>query len=264
MKQLEKRHTIAGQSNKSVAKSQKHDVNLQKNSTLYFQVGLIFCLLGTYSLFEMSFETKIQKPIDIGLIVDEPTMYDVQNYIVEEIVVQEKKIRKKKSKLVSQEPIIVDNNFNEKFIKDLNTPEQQVTNTPIAIPDVVVKKVIEDIPIPFYKIEKAPIYPGCESASNNEERKKCMSSKISRLIGRKFSESLASELGLSGMLRISVEFKIDKTGNVVDIKARAPHAGLEKEAKRVVNKIPSMEPGMQRNKPVDVIYTLPIIFQVKD
>jgi protein TonB len=36
-------------------KSQKHDVNLQTNSTLYFQIGLILCLLGTYALFEMQF-----------------------------------------------------------------------------------------------------------------------------------------------------------------------------------------------------------------
>jgi len=41
MKDLNKSHSIAGQGNKNVQKSQKHDANLQKNSTLYFQIGLI-------------------------------------------------------------------------------------------------------------------------------------------------------------------------------------------------------------------------------
>lgn len=56
MKHLKKAQYIADQSNVIVKKSQKHDVNLQKNSTLYFQVGLIVCLLAVFSLFEMEFE----------------------------------------------------------------------------------------------------------------------------------------------------------------------------------------------------------------
>ena len=58
MKNSKNPHNIAGQSNGLVPKSRKHDANLQKNTTLYFQIGLILCLLGTYGLFEMRFETK--------------------------------------------------------------------------------------------------------------------------------------------------------------------------------------------------------------
>ena len=58
MKDFKKMHVIAGQSNGKVQKSQKHDANLQKNSSLYFQIGLILCLLGTYGMFEMKFETR--------------------------------------------------------------------------------------------------------------------------------------------------------------------------------------------------------------
>ncbi|MFK7781258.1 MAG: hypothetical protein AB8B90_02805, partial [Psychroserpens sp.] len=58
MKNLKNPHSIAGQSNAKVQKSQKHDANLQKNSMLYFQIGLILCLLGTYALFEMKFEKR--------------------------------------------------------------------------------------------------------------------------------------------------------------------------------------------------------------
>ena len=55
----------------------------------------------------------------------------------------------------------------------------------------------------------------------------------------------------------------DKNGNVTDIQARGPHARLEKEAVRVVEKIPQMTPGKQRNRPVGVKYTLPITLVVE-
>ena len=58
MKDCKKSYTIAGQSNIGVKKSQKHDANLRKNSSLYFQIGLILCLLVSYAIFEMQFETK--------------------------------------------------------------------------------------------------------------------------------------------------------------------------------------------------------------
>jgi protein TonB len=70
-----------------------------------------------------------------------------------------------------------------------------------------------------------------------------MSEKISKLIRKKFNPDLADGLGLSGKQKIDVQFKIDKTGKVTDIKTRAPHARLEKEAERVINKIPQMTPG---------------------
>ena len=59
MKDFKKSHDIAGQSNVKVQKSQKHDANLQKNSSLYFQIGLILCLLGTYAMFEMQCESVL-------------------------------------------------------------------------------------------------------------------------------------------------------------------------------------------------------------
>ena len=45
--------------------------------------------------------------------------------------------------------------------------------------------------------------------------------------------------------------------------ARAPHARLEKEAKRVVGLLPKMIPGKQRGRPVNVTYMLPISFNVE-
>ena len=117
--------------------------------------------------------------------------------------------------------------------------------------------------MPFSVIENVPIFPGCEKGSNQEKRD-CMSAKISQFVNKKFNTELASELGLSGRQRINVIFKIDKTGSITGIRARAPHPGLEKEAARVIGLLPKMKPGKQRGKPVNVPYSLPIIFQVQD
>lgn len=264
MKSFNKLHDIAGQSNINVRKTQKHDANLQKNSTLYFQVGLILCLLGTYSLFEMNFETSIQSYVALDPI-DEPTEFDVKNYIAEEMVVKEK-LKKRTQVIIDKEPVIVDDDYKQKIISELITPENVTTDQPLAIGDLKDPEKVEepiDEPFSIIGVEKVPIYPGCEYATSNSERIKCMNEKLSKLVQKKFNRDLASDYGLSGLMRIDIQFKIDKSGNITEIKTRAPHSGLEKEAERLANKIPTMIPGKQRAQPVSVLYNLPIVFKVQ-
>ena len=119
--------------------------------------------------------------------------------------------------------------------------------------------------VPFAVIENVPVYPGCENAGNNDAKKKCMSEKVMKFVQKKFDNELANDLGLdSGRQRISVQFKIDKNGNVVNVRARAPHPRLEQEAIKVVKGLPKMTPGKQRGKAVGVLYALPIVFQVEN
>jgi protein TonB len=47
------------------------------------------------------------------------------------------------------------------------------------------------------------------------------------------------------------------------VRARAPHPRLEKEAVEVVQSLPNMTPGKQRGKPVGVLYSLPIVFDIQ-
>lgn len=61
-----------------------------------------------------------------------------------------------------------------------------------------------------------------------------------------------------------VVFRIDKQGQFVDVQARAPHPVLEREVKTIINSLPKMTPGKQRNRPVAVSYSLPITFLVKE
>ncbi len=117
--------------------------------------------------------------------------------------------------------------------------------------------------IPFALVQEVPVYPGCEDMTN-EEKKACLNKSIHNFVGAEFDSNLAKNLGLeSGKKRIFVLFKIDRDGNVVDVRARAPHKGLEKEAIRTIQKLPQMQPGNLEGKAVGVKYSIPIIFNVE-
>ena len=119
----------------------------------------------------------------------------------------------------------------------------------------------DNVEVPFSTVQNVPIYPECDKG-NNEARRKCMSKKITKFVKKEFNTDLAGDLGLKGRQRISVIFKIDKNGDVVGVRARAPHPKLKAEAIRVVNMLPKMKPGTQLGKAVVVPYSLPIIFEV--
>ncbi len=250
-------HELIRQNEKSVKKSQKHDANLQKNTILYFQVGLIICLLAAYALFEMKFETTLQKAY-AWTPKDESTLF-INVPLIKPAQPEKEEVVKK------QMARVIDPKFVIKETPKIFTKDPVETKTPIAperVPEVI--KIPEVENVPYILVEQVPIYPGCENAKDNNERKKCMSDKINKLVQKKFNSNIASDYGLSGIQRINVEFKIDKTGHVTDIKTRATHPKLEEEAERVVNIIPDMEPGKQRDKPVGVIYSLPIVFKVQN
>jgi hypothetical protein len=124
-------------------------------------------------------------------------------------------------------------------------------------------EVIEDnIDVPFNVVDQVPTFPGCEDAKDNKARKKCTSNAISKFINKNFNTNVGLELGLNGKQRIYSAFKIDRAGNVIFIQSRANHPKLSEEADRVIGLLPKMIPGMQRGKPVNVPYSLPIVFDI--
>ncbi|WP_282043949.1 energy transducer TonB [Winogradskyella flava] len=264
MKNSKKVFNNAGQSTIEVKKSQKHDANLQKNSTLYFQIGLILCLLGTYALFEMQFQDKKYTPDSLS--IDEVAVVDVAPVYQVEIVQQKKPEPKvdRSSRLIDKYEEVEDTTT--KIETKIFTPDApEPSSDPVNVGDIVIDEIPDELPpIDIGRVEIVPIYPGCEKHTTNDKRKKCMSKKITKLVGKKFNTNIANQYGISGLQKIQTQFTVDKNGNVTDIKIRGPHPALEKEAKRVIDKIPHMKPGIQRDKPVGVIYTLPIKFEVRN
>lgn len=117
--------------------------------------------------------------------------------------------------------------------------------------------------VPYAVIENVPVYPGCEG-NGNLELKNCMSTKIAEFVNSNFNMKKIAGLDLPPKVyRVAVQFKIDKKGKVVDVRARAEHPEIEKEAVRVVDNLPQMKPGKQRGEAVGVLYSLPIIFKIE-
>ncbi|MEL0455096.1 energy transducer TonB [Flavobacteriaceae bacterium SZ-1-7] len=265
MRNQKKPHELIRQNELIVKKSQKHEANLQKNSTLYFQIGLIVCLLAAFGLLEMRFEKTIPVTTDV-LLPDDPEEIYIENFkVYEEPKSEQQKETQNVTKLIDKIEE-VDNDYETKKDFEVVTSEQDTSpETPIDPGKVnVMDKPEDDTPFDFIRIEQVPIYPGCENEKTNDGRKQCFSDKITKLIQRKFDgNDIATQYGLSGMQRIDVQFTVDKTGKVKDIKTRSPHPKLNEEAKRVINFIPQMVPGKQRDKNVGVIYNVPIKFMVQ-
>lgn len=158
---------------------------------------------------------------------------------------------------------VLDKNDETIFVKRFNTGKEKKEDKSDTV-DKPKKQLKDTDDIPYAAIEEVPIYPGCGELNTNEERRDCMSNYISSMVTNNFNSQLANNLGLSGRQRISVQFKIDTNGFIVDILARAPHPALEEETIRVINTLPRVIPGKQRGQKVNVMYSLPILFQVEN
>lgn len=118
--------------------------------------------------------------------------------------------------------------------------------------------------VSFNVIDEVPVFPGCESLIGNEDRKKCFSKNVQKLVTKNFNVDIGKPLDLKGNHKISVFFIISKEGYIKDLKARAAHKSLEIEAKRVINIIPKLIPGKMHGENVDVAYYLPIKLNINE
>ena len=230
--------------------------NVGRNSSLYFAIGLALMLFLTN--YAINYKTYDKSNIDIGQL-------NLDELDEEEIPITEQLQTPPPPPPPPAAPEVIEIVEDEVEIEEtvIESTESDQEQEIVEVAEVEVEEVDEDIEVPFAVIENVPVFPGCEGGSNND-KKECMSKKIADFVNKKFNTELASDLGLSGRQRINVIFKIDKSGSITGIRARAPHPGLEKEAARVIGLLPKMKPGKQRGKAVTVPYSLPIVFQVQD
>ena len=72
---------------------------------------------------------------------------------------------------------------------------------------------------------------------------------------------IAQEMGVQG--RVFVTFVIDRDGTITGIRTRGPDKNLEKEAARIIGKLPNMTLGKQRGRAVRVPFSYPINFRLQ-
>ena len=242
----------------------KHDANVRKSTLVNFQLGLIVALLCTVLVMEI--KTAIPLYDKDVAVLEEPLteIYFNPDYVIEEKIKKEIVKEKPGTREISDE---IDVRPDDEANKDLEEAILITDKEPTIVdPVTVIEAPVEEDPISvnFRVVERVPIFPGCEGLSTNEERRDCMSNRINKIVQKKFDTQLAEDLGLSGRQRINLRFSIDRNGHVTNIQGRSTHPKLTQEGKRMVGFIPSMTPGKQSDKPVEVIFDLPIVFDVKD
>jgi len=233
-----------------VKKNPKKD--LSRNSGIYFALGLAMALSITY----VALEWKTYAD-DIN--------YDyAQN--VEDALDEEAPIFTLAPPPPPPPPPVVpdvieivddEDPIEETFVESTESSEDVEV---LAIEDVEFTEAPVDASIPFAVIEKVPVFPGCESA---KDKRVCFNKKMAQHIRKNFRyPEPAQEMGIQG--RVDVMFTIQKDGSIGDVRLRGPDKNLEKEATRIISKLPQMTPGRQRGTAVRVPFSIPITFKLNN
>ena len=151
------------------------------------------------------------------------------------------------------------------IVEDEEEIEETIIESTETDQEEIVEEVEEleeemDMDIPFAIIEDVPLFPGCERVAKSQ-RRKCFQEQIQKHINKNFRyPEIAQEMGIQG--RVFVQFMIGKDGSISGIRTRGPDENLEKEANRIISKLPKMTPGKQRGRPVRVPFSIPITFRL--
>ena len=236
-------------------KNPKSDLN--RRSMIFFQLGMILMLFITWR----AIENKTYEKAEIN-----QDMLNLGDDLEEDIPITDMNIPPPPPPPPPPAPLVIEVIEDEADIEETIIESAEVNQEEEIMEIDEIEEAIEEeiADVPFAVIENVPVYPGCEKKRSNAEKKKCMSEKVQKFVQKKFNTELAGDLGLEGRQRIAVQFKIDKNGDVVNVRARAPHPKLEQEAVKVVKALPKMVPGRQRGTAVGVLYSLPILFQVEN
>lgn len=237
------------------------NVDPKRNSSLYFLVGLTAILLLTY----VGIELKSEDPR-----VEVEKLDITDNFIEDEEAILTMPPVQKLPPPPPPAPEVIQIVDNKQIIEDKKIETTEVDeNKPVVVTQAsdygdeggTADEIDEEVP--FAVIEDVPVFPGCEGVAKNK-RLDCFMEQMAKHIKRnqQYPER-AMEDGIQG--RVSVLFVIDKDGGISNVQVRGPKGGelLEKEAKRVIEKLPKFKPGMQRGKPVKVKYSQPITFKLQ-
>ena len=237
-----------------IKKYPKADLN--RNSGLYFVIGLALVLFLTWRALEYKSYPKEEISLDIAVVVDD----------LKEEVPQTEAIKTPPPPAPPAAPEIIEivedaEEIEETIIESTETSQDAVVEDVIEVDDVEVEEEEEEIIVPFAVIENVPVFPGCESFTTNDERKACFQRKIQEHVRKEFNyPETALELGTQG--KVYVQFYIDSKGYVSGIRTRGPDQLLETEARRIIASLPKMLPGKQRGRAVKVPYSIPVTFKI--
>ena len=232
-------------------KSEKAD--LSKNSSLYFVIGLSLILLISWKAIEWRTYEKVYAYEALN-VEDED---DEEIPITEQLNPPPPPPPPPPPAPEVIEVVEDEEEVEETVIESTETNEDEI----IEVEEVEIEEEFDDVDVPFAVIEDVPIFPGCEKVAKSE-RRKCFQEQMNKHIRKNFRyPEIAQEMGIQG--RVYVNFIISKDGSISNIRMRGPDKNLEKEAQRIISKLPNMTPGKQRGRAVRVPFSIPITFRLQ-
>jgi protein TonB len=233
------------------------EVDVNRNSGLYFAIGLCLMLLTTKGL--LNYKTYDKQDIALEILQMGELEVEEDIPIVDVNIPPPPPPPQAAPEIIT---IVEDvEEVEETIIESTETSMEEAIEERVDVSDVDVDEIEEDVSVPFSVVEKVPIWPGCKG--NNAELKRCFQDEMVKHVNKNFKyPQQALELQIRG--KVFVMFVIDSKGYVADVQVRGPDKILEREASRIIGLMPKMEPGKQRGKPVTIPYSLPINFVLAD
>jgi len=221
-------------------KNPKKDLNRQR--TLFLQIGLVFALAVVF----VAFEWRTYEKNESTLASSGPVQIDEE---MVQITQQEQPPEPPKAPEVTTILEIVDDDVvvEDEINVDVESRADQAAQAYVPVmTEEETEPVAEEI---FTFVEEYPEFPGGDKALREY---------VVNAI--KYPE-VARTSGITGT--VYVQFVVEKDGSISDVKVvRGIGGGCDEEAVRVVKSMPKWKPGKQRGQPVRVYFTLPIEFKL--
>lgn len=250
--------------------------NVKHNGKLYFQLGLLASLIAVYFIIELKTPASEIESFGEKEIIDisEKPFFDV--FKVEQEPQKEIAKANPKPKLTPRKPIVttfkpIDNLENESVETELTATDDSHTedlakvessNTPSLTTETPIKKEVYE----RNELDELPTFKACVGL-NRESQRACFNEQMKKYIQRNLRyPERAREKNSQGS--ILVEFIVTMNGTIAGVKpvdeVEFNDKDLEKEALRVINRLPNLQPGKVKGEPVNVRYRIPITFRLNN
>lgn len=254
----------------------KKESNTKVNPLINFQLGLVAVLAAVYFIVEFAtpVREKLYQQLPSKTMTLEPTMGE---FVIEKPVVIDKHVRKEavqkpqsKQTVVSDpsKAPVIDNSITDEMSKVavVKPVIPRISNKDASRSNSTTSKRTPVAPAGASNVNmvmEVPLFPGCDASLDRADRINCLNNNMQRFIQKKFDTSIATDqMARNGSVRITVMFTIGTDGLPKDVVVKAPNKELEKEAHKVISRLPKMVPGKNNGVAVDVTYVLPIVYKV--
>lgn len=221
-------------------KSPKAD--LENKKVLFLEIGLIISLALMITAFSVSQKEKTIEKFDLQVAPVEEEIVEITRH-------EDKPLEQPKTTPNVISDIIDIVKDDAKITQDFSFAE--FDEDVMIVKPVETKEEAVEADEPIWFAEEMPTFQG----GDKEKFRNWVQGKLDYPL-------IARENNIQGT--VNVKFFIDKDGNLTGIEIlSSPDKSLSEETIRVLKTSPKWAPGKQRNKPVPVNFSIPIIFKLQ-